>query len=168
MHLSWDLLCQSMEKFHKIVKVSMTFCWKNEFKNIRKSVKKWFLGGPWGCPGTFPEPPGSRSGHFLRRGGDFGRIWSVSGTSRSQFGDPAGSSRDPKIDKKRIYSEKDGLGEAFFTDLIYRHRFESIFWQKNNDFQLILDTFCDSKKYESRIQHTFFAQAANLENLRFL
>ena len=58
--------------------------------------------------------------------------------------------------------------EAFFTDLICRHRFRSIFCQKNDDFQRILDTFCDSKKYESRIQHTFFAQAANLENRCFL
>ena len=73
--------------------------------------------------------------------------------------------------KTDLWPKRRPLGaslEAFFTDLICRHRFRSIFCQKNDDFQRILDTFCDSKKYESRIQHTFFAQAANLENHRFL
>ena len=84
---------------------------KIDFKKRPKIDKKWFLGGSWGCPGTFREPPGSRSARFLRHGGDFGRIWSVPGTSRSPFGDPAGPSRDPKIDPKRLFGQKDGLGE---------------------------------------------------------
>ena len=58
--------------------------------------------------------------------------------------------------------------EAFFTDLICRHHFRSISSQQNVDFQCFLDTFSDSKKCESRIQHIFFAQVANLENHRFL
>ena len=103
---------------------------KNDLKNQPKIVKKLVLGGPWGCPGTFPEPPGSRSGHFFRRSGDFGRIWSVPGKSRSPFGDPAGSSRDPKIDKKRTYGQKNGLGER------HRERFSLIFYA-----DIVLDRF---------------------------
>ena len=102
------------------------FVEKKSSKINEKSSKNW----SWECPGTFPEPPGSRSGHFFRRGGDFGRIWSVSGTSRSQFGDPAGSSRDPKIDKKRTYGQKDGLGER------HRKRFSLILYA-----DIVLDRF---------------------------
>ena len=154
MQLSWDLLCQSMDKFHRRVNVSMTFCWKNDFKNIRKNVEKLFLGGPWRCPGTFPEPPGSRSGHFWRHGEDFGRIWSVPGTSQSTFGEPAGSSQDLKIDKIRTYGQKDGLGRRHrkrFSQILYADTVLDQFLVKNVNFEWFLDTFSDSKKCESRI-----------------
>ena len=106
------------------------FVEKTASKINKKSSKNW----SWECPGTFPEPPGRRSGHFLRPGGDFKRIWSVSGTSRSQFGHPAGSSRDPKIAKKTIYSQKDGLGER------HRKRF-SLIWYAD----IVLDRFLSKK-----------------------
>ena len=117
------------------------FVEQNDFKNIRKNIKKLFLGGPWGCPGTFPEPPGSRSGHFWRHGEDFGRIWSVPGTSQSTFGEPAGSSQDPKIDKKRTYGQKDGLGghhRKRFSQILYADTVLDRFLYKKT---LIFDDF---------------------------
>ena len=33
MQLSWDLLCQSIDKFNKRASVTITFCWKHDFKN---------------------------------------------------------------------------------------------------------------------------------------
>ena len=100
---------------------------KNDLKNQPKIVKKLVLGGPWGCPGTFPEPVGtifetwrrflknlSRSGHVPEP---------IRGPSRVQPG-PKNRQKTDLWPKKRPRGASPG---AFFTDLLCRHRFRSIF-----------------------------------------
>ena len=144
------------------------FVEKNGFKNQRKIIEKLVLGVPGYLPGASRDPVGilfetrQRFWKNLKRLGHVPEpIW---GPSRVQPG-PKNRQKTYLWPKRR---PRGASPEAFFTDLICRHRFRSIFRQKNVDFQRILDAFCDGKKYESRIQHTFFAQAANLENHRFL
>ena len=137
-------------------------------KNRQKIGPGRSLGVPGDLPGASREPVGTifetrqRFSKNLKRPGHVPEpIW---GPSRVQ----PGSKNWRKTDLFPKRWPRGASPEAFFTDLICRHRFKSIFCQKNDNFQRVLDTFCDSKKYESRIQHTFFAQAANLENHCFL
>ena len=137
-------------------------------KNRQKIGPGRSLGVPGDLPGASREPVGTifetrrRFSKNLKRPGYVPEhIWRP---SRVQPG-PQNRQKTDLWPKKRPRGASPG---AFFTDLLCRHRFRSIFCPKNVDFRRILDTFCDSKKYESRIHHTFFAQAANLENHCFL
>ena len=168
MQLSWDFLCQSIDKLYKIVNVTGTFRWKNGFKNQRKIIEKLVLGVSGDLPGASLEPVGTlfetrrRFWKNLKRPRHVTEhIW------RASWVQPGPQNRQ-NTDLWPKRRPRGASPEAFFTDLICRHRFRSIFCPTNVDFQIILDTFCDSQKYESRIQHTFFAQAANLENHCFL
>ena len=142
---------------------------KKTISNInQKSSNNWSWEVPGGARGPSREPVGTlfethrRFRKNLKRPGHVPEpIW---GPSRVQPG-PQNRKKTNLWPKRR---PRGASPEAFFTDLICRHRFRSICCQKNDDFQRIFDTFRDSKKYESRIQHTFFAHAANLENHCFL
>ena len=79
---------------------------------------------PFGSlPGASREPPRIRSARFLIHAEDLQRIWSVPGTSRSVFGDPAGPSRVSKIDQKSILGPKRGARNRFFIDFSREHGF---------------------------------------------
>ena len=144
-------------------------------KTTTKINEKWSKNWSWEVPGGARGPSRSLPGAGRDTFWDAAEILEEFEASRARPGANLGTQPGPagiqKSTKNGLMAKKRPRGAspgAFFTDLLCRHRFRSIFCSKNVDFQRILDTFCDSKNYESRIQHTFFAQAANLENHRFL
>ena len=124
--------------------VTITFHSRLAFGNRLEIIQKWSVGGPWGCLGTFLEPPGSRLGRFLRRDEDWWRFWGVPGAPRSPFWKPAGPSRDLKFAEKRTCDQHGGVGERLWkrvSQLFVPSTFWFVYWQKHVVFYGVLIHF---------------------------
>ena len=118
---------------------------------------------PGDLPGASREPVGTifetrrRFSKILRHSGHVPEP--IRGPSRVQLG-PQNRQKTDLWPKKWPRGASPG---AFFTDLLCRHRFRSIFCRKNVDFQRILDTFCDSKKMNQESSIPFLQRQRTLK-----
>ena len=84
-----------------------------DFKNLPEIIPKCFLGAPWRCPGTSPEPPGARSSPLFRQSEESKTNWNASGRLPGRPGRPPEIQGGPENRQRINFRWKKRLPELF-------------------------------------------------------
>ena len=126
---------------------------KNAPKIVSKSSQNRPWGGPWGCPGTSPRPPGSRRAGLW----DAAKIYKKIEASRTRPGVHSGAQPGPQNLQKINLLRKRVLQGTRFYRFLWQMSFSLAFW-------LIFGRFFMKNRWKNRrvfftCAHVFFKLA---------